>query len=336
MSVISLLRDLIEIPSPSGDEKDIVEYLKNRLGKNFCVNLQLVEKDRYNIIATSGTPKLLFNIHTDTVPGRYKFEQRKGYVYGRGAVDAKGPMAAMIIACERAVKDGYTNFGICLDVGEEVDFCGLKKFRQAKINAEKVIVCEPTNLGVTNRQKGLLEFKLVAKGKSAHSARPEEGDCAITKLLLAIERVRSIPLSEDELLGKTIVALTKIRGGNSINVVAEKASAEFCIRTVRGDEKLLKKIKGAVVGLAEVEILNEYAPIISDVEPIIQALLENYEPTLASGFTGMYFWKNSGSVIILGPGDPSTAHTGTERISVGDLERGVTTYFEIIKILTTK
>ncbi|MGD0523195.1 MAG: M20/M25/M40 family metallo-hydrolase, partial [Candidatus Microgenomates bacterium] len=107
-----LLKDLILIPSPSGSEKVIGEFIFNLLEKQgFEVNKCPVSKDRFNVVAKLGEPKVYLAAHMDTVNPILDYRETKSHIYGRGSCDTKASVAGMITAAITAKNEGYHNFG---------------------------------------------------------------------------------------------------------------------------------------------------------------------------------------------------------------------------------
>ena len=173
MKTIELTKELLKIPSESGNEKAIGTFILDRLKKNFKVEIQEIG-NRFNIIATKGKPEILLTTHMDTVPKQLELREDNEYLYGRGACDTKSIIAGMIIACEEAIDLGIDNFGILFDVSEETDFSGIKEAINI-IDPKIVIVGEPTNFNLVIGQKGLIGIKIICKGKNAPGSTPEKG-----------------------------------------------------------------------------------------------------------------------------------------------------------------
>ncbi|MGV8086722.1 MAG: M20/M25/M40 family metallo-hydrolase [Candidatus Woesearchaeota archaeon] len=322
---INLTKDLVKISSPSGEERDMGNYLYNRLKKRFNVKKQKVG-NRFNIIATNGNPKILFTTHMDTVPKKIKYEEDNKYIYARGACDAKGPMAAMIVAMENALDKGYKDIGLIIDVGEEDDFSGIKEF--IKYNKEKfnynpklVIVGEPTDFEIIIGQKGLLTTTIETSGKTSHGSTPEKGICAITKCLEILTKLNKITWPKNKNLGKTTLNIGLINGGISSNTVSDYAKAVIELRTTIANKKILQKIR-AVTQKNRVIITNNYEPKFSKVIPSLKN-----KKTIAPYFTEMLFWKNS---IVYGPGKIKYAHADNERILKKDIIKAVRDYEKLI------
>lgn len=328
-ATFTLAQELLQIPSGSGSEQAIADMLVQRLSQRFSVTKQPVQDGRYNVIATCGEPRVIFNIHLDTVPDDLPVKQEKGKLYGRGAVDAKGPLACMIVACERAHDEGLEGFGLYLDVGEETDFCGIEKLMELAPQAELIVIGEPTGLRPVIAQKGLLEMTVHSQGIAAHSAMTN-GSCAIEKLLDVLAQIRALSLSDDPLLGATTRTINLIKGGRAINMVASSAQATISFRTVPGDEGLKDKI----LAMAKVNIINEFMPCKGELSPIVTNALESLSlPSRALAtpfFTELYHWSKKGPALLLGPGDPYLAHTDDEHIRIEDLEMGTRVYMQIL------
>lgn len=326
MSIAELARDLIKIPSPSGEEKTIGEYLARRLEKNFKITLQKVG-NRFNLLATRGNPKLILTTHLDTVPKVLEVKEDADYLYGRGACDTKGCMAAMVCAGEEAAKQELTNFGLLFDVSEESDFSGIKEAINL-VNPEIVIVGEPTDFKLVRGQKGLIGIKVQCYGKSASGSTPEKGVSAIDKLIEILPKIKAIPWwPEDEILGKTTINIGQICGGTAPNVVADYAEAKIEIRTTKSSKEIR--------ALIEKEIPKENLIIEYDYEFVFTDTKFNFdfEQIVVPYFTEMYFWAQKAKTFVFGPGKYEFAHSDDEKISKKDLEKGKAAYLEIIRKL---
>lgn len=315
---MELLKELLSIPSPSGEEKEIGNFLVDRLKASFEVTEQNVNNN-FNILATVGSPKILLQTHIDTVTKELKIKEDEEFIYGRGACDTKGVIACMVEAAEEAVKQGIKDFGLLFTVQEETDFAGIKEAVKL-VNPEVVVVGEPTDFKLVYGQKGILSFKVKCEGKAAHSAMPEKGDSAINKLLDELDRIRKIELPENE-LGKTTLNIGVINGGTINNVVPDFAEADISVRTTVSTAEIM-----SLLGIKECIGLDP--KIITDKE-----LLNKfpYEKITVPYFTEMYFWKNA---VVFGQGKIEFAHSDNEKISKADLRRGKDEYLKILKLLT--
>ena len=325
---IELARQLLNIPSVSGEEKEIAEFLVDRLSRTFKVETQNVGNN-FNILATCGKPDIILTTHMDTVPGLLEIKEDNDYLYGRGACDTKGIIAAMVCACEEAVKEGFNNFGILLDVCEETDFSGINEAINL-VNPVFVIIGEPTNLDIVYGQKGLLGVKLICNGKSAPGSSPKLGVSAINNLISNLTKINNLNLPEDDFLGKTTFNIGIIKGGNAVNIVPDYAEATIEFRTVTNNKELINLIKQNV-GYSIVEILYNFEIVINNDLEFIKYL--NLNKRTVSYFSEMYFWNNKSKTIVFGPGNYEVAHTNSEKISKNDITKGKLLYLEIIRKL---
>ncbi|HCU70557.1 MAG TPA: hypothetical protein DIC35_02240, partial [Candidatus Moranbacteria bacterium] len=157
----SLLIKMLKIPSVSGQEKAMGDFLVSEL-TDFKVKKQIVEQDRFNVVATKGKPKTYIVVHMDTVPGTVTVKITKDKIFGRGAIDNKGNLAGAIMAARK-----LENIGLIFTVGEEDDFCGAKK---VKIKKGNFIVMEPTGLKIATSQRGLIAAAIHTRGVQKHSS----------------------------------------------------------------------------------------------------------------------------------------------------------------------
>ena len=196
-----LLADLIRIPSPSDEEGSLLRFVEMYLGQYaFNVKRQYVKQDRYNILVHSGDrtrPGALLNTHVDTVPSdgaaNCSPRCRGGQMFGRGACDAKGSLAAMLlafVAIRQSPEGGQIPVDLCLTVGEEKSGDGSERFAQDCTQYAWAIVGEPTDLRIVNRHAGFVELILTATSVRSHAFEPagEQAITAVADLMLEIQR----------------------------------------------------------------------------------------------------------------------------------------------------
>jgi len=177
--VVSLLRSLIDIDSTTGRETDVSRWLSDDLRRlGWQVLEQPVDGDRFNILATLDPSDVVFSTHVDCVPPFLASRQSGEHVFGRGACDAKGCIAAQVVAAERMRLNGNRRVGLLFVVGEERGSDGAKAANALASGSRYLINGEPTDnrLGVATR--GVLRVRLTARGLASHSAYPELGDSA--------------------------------------------------------------------------------------------------------------------------------------------------------------
>ncbi len=328
MDIVKFTKKLMLIPSPSGQEREIGEFLIKRLESNFKVVRQKVGK-RLNILATRGLPKLLLTTHMDTVPGSPEVKESDGYLYGRGACDAKGIIAAMVFASEEAISQGADDFGLLFDVDEEREFLGVRA-AIGLVKPKMIVVGEPTNLKMAVNQKGLIGLELKYYGKSASGATPEAGISAIDKLINSLHKLQGARLPENRFLGKTTVNVGKISGGTAANMVADFAQASIEVRTTVPNAEAIKAMNRLFKG-KNMDIKYSLEPVVSKKQTVFDKKASNR--IILPYFSEMYFWSIvSGirDVAVFGPGKYEYAHSDKERISKTDLEMGKEAYLRLI------
>jgi LysW-gamma-L-lysine carboxypeptidase len=216
---VRLLTRMLEIYSPSGKEEKISNFLAEELEYlGFSVH-----KDKVgNVIGEfgKGEPVILLCGHMDTVEGIIPVRVEEGKLYGRGAVDAKGPLAAMIMAASKIVKEGFP--GRILVVGvvdEEGSGTGIQHFVEAGIHPNYAVFGEPSGLEkVVFGYKGILTVKITVETPSGHSAAPWLFENAIEKAMEFWRQIRKLHLREEKLRSRfysITCCLTKIKGGNT-------------------------------------------------------------------------------------------------------------------------
>src|SRR3954463_10441602 len=157
---ILLARQLIDIPSMTENERAIGEFLESYLGTlGYTTRRHDVAENRFNVFASAGgRPRVVINSHIDTVPPWFASSDDGEFLYGRGACDTKGIIAAMIAAGEKLRASGVRDFAFLFVVAEETDSIGAKKANAdfADLGSEYVIVGEPTESRFVRASKGAL------------------------------------------------------------------------------------------------------------------------------------------------------------------------------------
>src|SRR5207248_551437 len=169
----------------------LVEYLRS-LG--YSVATQAVDDTRFNVLATTGAPEVVFSTHFDCVPPFFASRIEGDRLYGRGACDAKGILAAQVAAAEQLRHHGESRVGLLFVVGEERGSDGAKVANASANGCRFLIDGEPTDSRLGLATRGMLRLKLRASGRMAHSSFPELGESAIEKLLDALIALRAIEL----------------------------------------------------------------------------------------------------------------------------------------------
>jgi acetylornithine deacetylase len=325
-----MTRALVDIESITGQEGAVGEFLHAQLRElakrtGGVVERMEVGSERFNVLAAWGAPVVTLSTHMDTVPPFFPSREDEEFVWGRGACDAKGIIAAMIAAGEKLLEQGTRNFALLFVVGEERDSLGAHTAAKQGRGSKYLINGEPTENKLAIGSKGALRYELVARGKLAHSAYPEFGDSAIHKLLDVLEAIRRIPLPEDELLGKATLNVGTISGGRATNVVADQAQAELMFRVVGEPGALREGVRKAAGGRVELrEAL--YTPALR------MEAVDGLPTTVVSFTTDIPNFRGAwGKPMLIGPGSIHLAHTAEERIAKKELREAVGIYEELVK-----
>jgi acetylornithine deacetylase len=332
---IALTRRLVDIESLTYNEGAVGEYLDTFLReRGFAVERMAVAQPtpsnysgpRFNVYAgNGGRPDVVLSTHMDTVPPFIPSSEDELFLYGRGACDAKGIIAAQVAAAER-LRDAGVSVALLIVVGEERDSAGARLANEHAKGSRFLINGEPTDNRLALASKGTLRAEIRAHGTMAHSAYPELGDSAVHKLVHALSRLLALELPTVEGVGPSTLNIGLIHGGHAPNVIADAAVASLLIRLVGPSEETRKAIEQAVAGLAEVEFTLEI--------PFIRMRqVEGLETMVAAFTTDVPALSNWGEPLLLGPGSIHVAHTPFEKIAKRELLAAVDLYFEVARRL---
>ena len=333
MDVFALTRALIDIESITENEERVGQFLSDYLAPLASrfggrVERMAVEPRRFNVLAQWGEQlDVTLSTHIDTVPPFFISREDDDHVWGRGACDTKGIIAAMIHAVERLLESGERNFGLLFVVGEERNSAGAYHASEYSRGSRYIINGEPTGNKLALGSKGALRYEVVSKGKMAHSAYPELGDSAIHKLLDALSRIRRIPLPTDPLLGPSTLNVGTLSGGRAPNVVADEAKADIMIRLVGDSTATKQALARAVEDCAELREVIE-------IPAVRLNALDGIETTVVAYTTDIpAFGGQWGEPFLIGPGSIHVAHTLEERVAKSELLEAVEIYQRMVKQL---
>jgi len=372
-NVVELLSTLVRIQSVNPDGVPGVadpgegacaayvgEFLK-AIGAD--VEAQEVHPGRPNIIGRfphSGVPagrRVILAPHTDTVSvvgmtiDPFSGEVRDGRVWGRGASDTKGPMAAMLWALHELGRDAIARLGheiwfaglMSEEAGQDGSRAFVEAYRETSAippEATFALIGEPTAGKIIHAHKGSCRVDLVTCGVAVHSSLPGQGVNAIEKMLPVLQYLREqvtpgLAAVENRLLGPPTMNIGVIRGGTKVNIVPDRCEAQVGFRTVpelyaggiEWGRELAAQLR-AVEPALEIDIV-EAAPLWTDPShPAIRAL---EQAGMSCGGAPWYcdaavFSEAGIPAVAAGPGDIAQAHTCDEFISIDDLQRGVEFY----------
>jgi len=231
---VRLLEGAVRIYSPSGSEAEVARFLADNMRQ---LGLETEIDEAGNVLGRlgEGRPKVLLCGHMDTVPGLLPVRVSQGRVLGRGVVDAKSALAAMVMAAsgfaERAPKGELTV--ACL-VDEEGQSRGVKHLVSKGLRAEYAIFGEPSGVeNLTIGYKGSLHITTRCKTTAGHASSPWAYENAIERnyeLWQWIKRELATQEPVEDRFYSISACLTGLRGGEAINVVPGEASATIDIR----------------------------------------------------------------------------------------------------------
>jgi acetylornithine deacetylase/succinyl-diaminopimelate desuccinylase-like protein len=355
---LPLLRELIRIPSvnPTGHpgvdapgELELAKFLNAHLTRMGAkTHLQAVLPGRPNVIGVfrpSGKihTRILLAPHTDTVSvvgmtiKPFDPVVQKGRVWGRGASDTKGPMAAMLAALGRITrtpqwKKSGVEFTFAGLMGEEAGNDGAHAWARVCPKYDLVLVGEPTEMCVVHAHKGSLWLNLSTRGKARHASLAGPEDNAIYHLLPALEYFKKdLPAFLEKfahpVLGLPKAQITLMQAGSKVNISPESASAQPDIRLVPGlDSKtILAHLKKNLPGNIRITVSGQSSPLHTDpAHPLVARLIQSLNgPATAPWFCDAGIFSDHGMpAVAVGPGSIRQAHTADEWISVSALQKG--------------
>lgn len=321
--VVALAARLMEIDSTSGREGAVVDWLENYLtGADWKVRRIPVSAGRDDLLAASvEQPSVTLSTHVDTVPPFIPPRLAGDRLWGRGACDAKGIAAAMILAAEQ-LRAQRVPVALLFVVGEEVSHDGAEAANRVPTSSKVLIDGEPTDSTLAIGTKGAMRFTLRTRGQAAHSAYPHLGRSAIAELVRLLGELETLQLPTDRELGETTINIGLINGGIADNVMAPQADARLMARLVTPPEVLAELLRKWVGDRAELEIgitvpLARLGP------------LPGFRTSVAAYATDIPKLSNWGTPYLFGPGSIHVAHRDDEHVLVAELRAAVDAYVQI-------
>lgn len=378
--LIQLTQSLIKIPSHKdvpNREKEVAEFIYE-----FCqqqgleVKLEPVDGERSNVLAFlrgDGTGKtLMLNGHTDTVPpynmtiDPFGAAVKDGAIWGRGAVDMKGPIASMLItmlALKRAgvkLKGDIIFAGV---IGEEERSEGTEHLVKSGLKAHGAVVGEPSHYEYAIGHRGLEWLEIRIKGKAAHGGVPHLGINAIEKAAALIERIKKelypkLEARYNEYMGPSVMNFGVVQGGSQPSTVADACTIRIDRRYIPGEtvasvlkeyQDIIDTMKGEdpdfdaeIIRMPNNMLTLDHLylmtppddPIVSAVKASIQEVIgKEPEITRKRGWTDAALLSNYGKIptVVFGPGKISSSHTKDESVEISELIDAVEIYGRIIE-----
>jgi acetylornithine deacetylase len=319
---IAFAQALINIDSTTGQEAAAGTWLAAELRQlGWTVVEQPIDRGCANIIASLDPPAVVLSTHYDCVPPFFASRVEHGRLYGRGACDAKGILAAQVAAAERLRAAGERRVGLLFVVGEERGSDGAAAANTIAPGSRYLINGEPTDNRLGSATRGVLRVRLRATGRAAHSAAPEHGESAIDKLIDALVTLRSMPLPSDPELGGTYYSIGLIEGGVAPNVISPHASAEILFRTIGAADDVLHAIRPLDSVVTSEEVLR--------VPEVRLRTLPGFPSAVFPFTTDVPLLDRWGVPLLFGPGSFLVAHTSDEHLAIAELHRAVDAYEQI-------
>ena len=325
--VVSLAAELLATPSTTRDEGAVVDLVARWLvARDWNVMVQEVTPGRGNVWATRKGGGVTLSTHLDTVPPHVPPRRADGRLYGRGACDAKGIAAAMMVAADRLATEGEERVDLLLVVGEERGSDGARCANQLPATSRWLINGEPTESTLASGCKGAQRVIVRTTGREAHSAYPHLGQSAITPMLEMLPELATLPLPVDEILGSTTVNVGLIRGGTEANIVPGACEAEMMVRLVGDVAPVKSTLDRWAQGRAELEYGS-----------FIPAQHFHTVPGFSSApvayTSDIPLLTNWGKPLLFGPGSIQVAHTTDEYVDETELRASVDAYVTLVRAL---
>ena len=364
-SIVELLQSVLRIEStnPPGNELDLAGWLADYFAQaGLPAEVVKYEGNRANLIArlkgAQERPALVFSAHMDTVPAGevpWRFPPfsgtlHAGKVYGRGAADMKGGLAALAEAAVILARSGVSLDGdliIAFTYDETHGLQGAKRMLEGGYleGAGAVLVAEPSTLDVFIAEKGALWLRCLAKGKTAHTSMPHLGQNAILEMVHFLSRVEEsldLRVEAHPLLGEPTFTVGTIQGGVTVNVIPDTCEAQLDIRLLPGmdHQMVAEQVRKLGGDRVEVTLIDWKAPVETRPDSQIigvslKAVEEitgiHREPMGVSYFTDGSVIANALDIpmVIIGPADTGMTHQPNEYVEVSRLVEAVKIYLAI-------
>ena len=327
VDVVALAAELLAIPSTTRDEGAAVDFVARWLvARDWNVTVQEVTPGRGNVWASRKGGGVTLSTHLDTVPPYVPPRRDDGRLYGRGACDAKGIAAAMMVAADRLVQAGEERVDLLFVVGEERGSDGARLANQLPATSKWLINGEPTESLLASGCKGAQRVIVRTTGREAHSAYAHLGESAITPMLQMLQELQQLPLPVDPILGPSTVNVGLIRGGTEANIVPGTCEAEMMFRLVGDVAEIKKVLKPWAKGRAELEFGSHIPAQHFHTVP-------GFETAPMAYTSDIPLLGNWGTPLLFGPGSIHVAHTPDEYIEEAELRASVESYVKLVKHL---
>jgi len=353
---VRLLTNLLGIYSPSGKEEDIASFLAVEMKKlGFQVGVDAIG----NVIGVvgEGEPVIFLCGHMDTVAGHLPLRVEEGKIYARGAVDAKGPLAAMIMAAAQVAKEPTFKGKVLVAsvVEEEATSRGVRHLITQGIKADYAIFGEPSGVeNITIGYKGQIQLKVTCKTQTGHSSTPWLYENALEKAYEVWEHIKNSypPLEKQESPFQALTAcLTKVSGGRANSVIPFESEMHLDIRippqftsaqVFEETQKVIAKyqadnpkvtVKATMEDSVEPFEVNKSSPLVHAFSASVRKVLNKPATLLRKTGTGdMNILGKAMNlpIVTYGPGDSHLDHTTEEHIVIAEYLDSIQIYKETL------
>ena len=324
LETIAFARGLIDIDSTTGREQACGGRLAADLERRgYRVTRQPVADGRFNVYAALDDPIVVLSTHFDTVPPYFPSDEHDNAVWGRGACDAKGILAAQLAAVERLRAAGERRVGMLFVVGEERGSDGATMANTTPQGSKFLINGEPTDNHLAFATRGILRLRLTARGRAAHSAAPEQGVSAIDALIDVLVRMRTMTWPSDADLGQTFYTTGLIEGGVAPNVISPSASAEVMFRISTSADAVLEAARTLEPDVTVEEVLR--------VTPVRLHAVDGIPARVFPFTTDVPLLDRWGTPLLYGPGSFLLAHTDREHLPIPELALAIDRYQQLAR-----
>jgi LysW-gamma-L-lysine carboxypeptidase len=353
---VRLLTNLLGIYSPSGKEADIASFLADEMKKlGFQVGIDSIG----NVIGVvgEGEPTIFLCGHMDTVAGHLPLRVEEGKIYARGAVDAKGPLAAMVMAAAQVAKDPAFKGKVLLAsvVEEEATSRGVRHLITQGIHADYAVFGEPSGVeNITIGYKGQIQLKVTCRTQTGHSSTPWLYENALEKSYeLWLQIKNSYPPLEkaDSPFNAITACLTKVAGGRATSVIPFESEMYIDIRVppqfttaqvIEETRKVIAQyeaanpivaVKATVEDTVEPFEVNKSSPLVHTLSSSVRKVLNKPATLLRKTGTGdmnILGHAMNMPIVTYGPGDSHLDHTLDEHIVIEEYLNSIQVFKEML------
>lgn len=346
---VNLLMRMIKTYSPTGREAPLSQLLVNEL-QHHGFNAYIDEAG--NAIGEYGSGELTILLcgHMDTVPGRLPIKNQEGIIYGRGAVDAKAPLAALVVAASLLKDKAPFRLIVAGVVEEEGEGVGIKHLIDKNVTADYAIFGEPSGVGNINiAYKGSLHLKLKIRTQPGHSSAPWLHHNAVEDAFAIYQLINEMSLeykNEKSWFYSLTSSLTQIEGGSEFSTIPSRCTMHINMRippdtslstVINKIKHIIQKYESERKITVNMDVIDSCPPYEADKNSIlvraiaygIRKVTKNQAVLVrrtGSGDMNVFGSARETPIITYGPGDSHLDHTSSEHVSIKD-------YIDSIQIL---